>query len=299
MLTSLMQNHLDPSGTQEEFRLNFALITVDEQTYNELINRAGVPHGSNILINYFRNQIEGRWTEFTPFIFDYQTLKCSTLGEVTLHGELRYEQVPNEIVYVSRGTVTVVVPYLNAKSYVWFAESNDIRGFVSFMHDTLDEIPLTPDALVNKSVRNLYAEQNTERNIVLLIMVFVYGFVGMLTLIALTNVISTISTNVRSRSREFAVLQSVGMTHSGINRMLNLESILCTVKSLIYGVPLGILASYLIYRSFLQSVFFSFHFPIIPVAQCILAVFIITWVTMRYAASRLRNKNIVETIRTE
>jgi putative ABC transport system permease protein len=130
-------------------------------------------------------------------------------------------------------------------------------------------------------------------------MMFIYGFVAMLTLIGLTNVISTISTNVRLRSREFAVLRSIGMTHGGLYRMLNLESILCSVKSLVIGLPIGVTASYLIYHSIMASTDFPFEFPWIPIFQCIIAVFFITWIIMRYSASRLRGGNIVEAIRLE
>jgi putative ABC transport system permease protein len=160
--------------------------------------------------------------------------------------------------------------------------------------------PQHDDAVpVNANVRNLAREQNSERAIIQLVLVFIYGFVGMLTLIGLTNVISTISTNVRSRSREFAVLRSVGMTQGGIGRMLNLESILCSAKSLIIGLPLGIAASYLIYHAILFSVDFPYAFPWVAVVQSVLAVFVVTWVTMRYSASRLRGGNIVEEIRKE
>ena len=43
------------------------------------------------------------------------------------------------------------------------------------------------------------------------------------------------------------VPESVGMTHSGLKRMLNLESILCSIKFLVIGVPFGIIGSYISY----------------------------------------------------
>jgi putative ABC transport system permease protein len=131
------------------------------------------------------------------------------------------------------------------------------------------------------------------------IMFFVYGFVGMLTLIALTNVISTISANVRARSGEFAVLESVGMTKRGLWRMLNLESILCSVRSLLFGVPLGIVGAYAAYRAMGLQAEVVFSFPWLAVCECALGVFVITWVTMRYAANRLRGGSIVDAIRAE
>ena len=130
-------------------------------------------------------------------------------------------------------------------------------------------------------------------------MTFVYGFVAMLTLIGLTNVISTISTNVRSRSREFALLQSVGMTPWGLRRMLGLESVLCSAKSLVIGVPLGVVGSYLVYKALKMPVEFSYALPWLPIILCTLGVFVITWALMRYSASRLLGGSIVEAIRKD
>ena len=43
--------------------------------------------------------------------------------------------------------------------------------------------------------------------------IVMYGFVILLITMGFTSVISTLTTNIRIRSREFAVLKSVGMTN--------------------------------------------------------------------------------------
>lgn len=50
------------------------------------------------------------------------------------------------------------------------------------------------------------------------------------------------------RSKEFANLKSVGMTTKEFNRMIRLESILYGLKSLLIGIPLGLIGSYCIYN---------------------------------------------------
>ena len=146
---------------------------------------------------------------------------------------------------------------------------------------------------------DIEAQIEAMRGIPRLIIVFVYGFVGMLTLIGLTNVISTISANVRLRSREFALLRSVGMTQSGLQRMLNLESVLSSMKSLVIGVPLGIAGSYLIYRGMATPVTSAYMPPQIPILQCVFGVVIVTWVVMRFSASKLKVGSIVDALRLE
>ena len=128
--------------------------------------------------------------------------------------------------------------------------------------------------------------------------VFLYGFVGMLTLIGATNVISTISTNTRLRLREFAILASVGMTQGGIGKMLALESLLCSMRALIIGLPLGLLASYGVYHGTqMDRVRFAFILPWQAMIVCIAGVFVLTFVTTMFSASRLRGANIIEAVR--
>jgi len=281
------------------------LLSVDTENYAELCKLAGVPLGSNILVNYFRVNIGGKWTDSTPYDLKGKTLFLLDMREriseqtidLTLHGEISW-QAPKEILWFVSDAITVIVPSHDSYNYAWFTETDEPDEFVEYNLAVFDEmLSFDDESPVSTSAFNTALEENAFRSIFNLIMLFTFGFVSMLTLIGLTNVISTISTNVRSRSREFAVLKSVGMTHGGLNRMLNLESILCSAKSLVIGLPLGIGASYFVYRSIVASVEFDYIFPWLAITQCIIAVFIITWVTMRFAASRLKDGNIVGTIR--
>jgi len=295
-------------GMEIEHGLRVTLITLDAESYAYLCRLAGVEYGSNILINHFRQRVgpEGNWTEFVPFNFTNQTLHIPNMNwddpteilDITLHGELRGSDIPREVLHVSRGYLTIVVPELAVGHYAWFVETADPLGFEEYMWLVFNElIPQNLNPPVNTHISNIVANQNNDRNVARLFMTFIYGFVALLTLVGLTNVISTISTNISSRSREFAVLKSVGMTQRGINHMLNLESIMCSAKSLTIGLPLGVFASYLVYQAVMQAVGFPYEFPLLAVAQSIIAVFIITWVTMRFAAARLKDENIVDAIR--
>jgi len=286
--------------------LPVTLIVVDNKNHEELTRRAGVPVNSNILINHSRTQASGNWAEFAPFVFDNQILQLQNRDDdavtyLPLHGELRGSDVPNEIIQFSAMSyVIVLVPEVNAHFYVWSIQTEDSYNFIkyarSFFHDML---PYDDGVGFVASIFDQASEERAVRSLFHTIMIAMYSFIGMLTLIALTNIISTISTNVRSRSREFAILQSVGMTHKGLRSMLNLESILCSVKSLIYGVPLGVGVSYMMYLFMMESVWFPYELPWLAIIQCIGGVFAIAWLTMRFAVSRLRDKNIVDSIRSE
>jgi putative ABC transport system permease protein len=121
----------------------------------------------------------------------------------------------------------------------------------------------------------------------------------MLSLIAITSVITTISTGMALRRQEFAMLYSAGMTPKGLNKMLNLESLLYGIKSLSIGVPAGLAVSYLIYTAMAESIEFAFKFQWNAVAVSAAAVMLLTFGTMRYGKRKLRKISIVEAIRGE
>ena len=286
-----------------EFSLAVAFVVADTANYAELCRIAGVPAGSNILINRYTHYQDGGREIFTPYIFGGQTLRVTgryddTAFDLPLHGELGITEIPSELIFASTGSVIIIVPEFEVTEYFWFAKPEDKDGFSEYAFELLEGIVYGGNKeQANTSIMDIEAQLEAMRGIPRLIIVFVYGFVIMLTLIGLTNVISTISANVRSRSREFAVLQSAGMTPGGLRRMLNLESILCSVKSIVYGVPLGVAGSFLIYSGTASPAEASYALPWLPVLQCALGVFGLTWVTMRYAASRLRSGSIVDSIR--
>ena len=91
-------------------------------------------------------------------------------------------------------------------------------------------------------------------NMVIWISVFLYGFIIVISLIGVTNIFNTMTTNMSLRSKEFAMLKSIGMTKKEFNRMIRLESIFYGFKSLIIGCTLGIGLSYLIYKALLNSI---------------------------------------------
>jgi putative ABC transport system permease protein len=137
------------------------------------------------------------------------------------------------------------------------------------------------------------------RNIILIINIFIYGFIIMMSLITLANVFNTISTSIKLRRREFAMLRSVGMTDRSFTRMMVYECLLYGLKALLYGLPASVIASWLIYQALVDNADVSFGMPWASVAVAVCTVFSIVFVTMLYATKRLNRQNTVEALRLE
>ena len=297
---------------QPQYELSTSIITVDPEYYAILAERAGVPMGSNILLNHYAINDKGNVVIFEPLIFQNQTLQLvhmyDGITEVEIHGMLTVEQLPTEFIPINPAAsvaVSLIVPYADMRDATWLATPDNIEGFMEHAHIVMEEMyPHFNDGEYmgeGFSIR-IYEMKDYVRVMNLgigMATVFTYSFTIALTIIGLTSVISTLSTNVRMRSREFAVLQSVGMTYDGLKHMLNLESIMCSSKAITFGVPIGIILTYLIHLPIRTQFPIPYQLPWLAIIQCIVGVFAITWVTMRFSVSHLRKKNIIENIRRE
>jgi putative ABC transport system permease protein len=121
----------------------------------------------------------------------------------------------------------------------------------------------------------------------------------MLSLIAITSVIATISTNITLRRQEFAMLYSAGMTPGGMNKMLNLESLLYGLKSLLIGLPVGMVLSDLIYKAMELTFEYAYQLPVGALIISTVVVILLTFGTMHYSRGKLGRISIVEAIRKE
>lgn len=91
------------------------------------------------------------------------------------------------------------------------------------------------------------------------ILTFIIGLIGIL------NFVNSILTSIITRRREFAMLQSIGMTGSQLTKMLCLEGLYYALGTMLFSLVLGILFSSIILRGVTASLwFFSYHFIITP-----------------------------------
>ncbi len=151
----------------------------------------------------------------------------------------------------------------------------------------------------NIIVNNVYKYNQRQEQTIMLMSVFTYGFIALITAISIANIYNTISTSISLRKREFAMLKSVGMTPKGFNKMINYESIFYGVKSLLYGLPTSIIIMYLIHRSLMNSFDYKFALPWANILYVIVAVFIIIGSAMLYSSSKVKKENIIDALKQE
>lgn len=149
------------------------------------------------------------------------------------------------------------------------------------------------------SVDNKEENVRIMRNLILLIGIFLYGFITVIILISVTNIFNTITTSMELRKPEFAMLKSVGMTSKEFNRMIRLESIFVCIKSLIFGIPIGLAISYVIYLLLSQNEDLKFEVPFNGIIISSIFVLLLISILMKYSISKINKQNTIETIRNE
>lgn len=180
------------------------------------------------------------------------------------------------------------IDYLSEGIYINAENANELEETISNL-----------DGGQEFSVYNVEKMANMYNAMTLVISIFAYGFIIVISLIGVTNIFNTITTNMRLRSKEFAMLKSIGMTKREFNRMIRLESLFYGVKSLIIGIPLGLLAGMGIFMAFSMNLATDFVVPYTAIAISIVFVFAVVWLIMRFSISKVQKQNIIETIRND
>ena len=277
------------------------IIGMDEKSFKEYVDKLGLNYNSvknkGVLVNnYSYINAEGVRTE--KGIYNYkkdETIKGTYNGSPL---EIDVSEVTNvrpsglENFWDSGGYLIVSEEEyhdLSFTPYILTINADD-PGQVTL--DINNEIP-------ELSAVNIGENAQAERSIYLLTAIFLYGFIAVITLIGVTNIFNTITSNLELRQKEFAMLKSVGMTRKEFNRMINLETIFYSIKALIYGVALGSIGSYLVYLATASKLDYGYHFPLSATIISIVAVFILVFIIMKYSMNKINKQNIIETIRKD
>lgn len=201
--------------------------------------------------------------------------------------------------YISEDHVNVSALNLRDDESVIFANPGDHAKDISEYIETMNERKAETGG-IELSAYDLKEGIKETENVILLLAIFMYGFIAVIALIGVTNIFNTITTNIQLRAKEFAMLKSIGMTDDEFNRMIRLESVLYTLRALLIGLPIGIVISYGTHYLLNQGgIGLSYELPIIPILISIVSVTLLIAVIMRYSVRQVSRQNIIETIRQD
>ncbi len=134
-------------------------------------------------------------------------------------------------------------------------------------------------------------------------MVRVIGTIGIalaavIALIGILNFINAVITGIIARKREFAMLQSIGMTNRQLQKMLIIEGVSYVGIAGIISLVLGSLIAWRLLSAFNHMLaFFEYHFQILPFLIMLPLLFLVAVIAPLAAYRRIQKKSIVERLR--
>lgn len=136
-----------------------------------------------------------------------------------------------------------------------------------------------------------------------IIELLLYGFLILIVGISVTNIFSTIAINIILRSKEFAILESTGMTNKQIKKMIRTENIIASLKGIIFGSIVSFTILWFVYKQVMgENMDVSKFMENINVWAFLLAsmlIYGITWLSSIYAVRKINKEDIVKVINNE
>lgn len=220
-------------------------------------------------------------------------------------GLVKYDKNSLPCSFVPANVVGVFVPYSQYVNVIEKGlEPNDVKLAMCIETDEHKEVAENLTTLLSENdFGGNYVSDNvdaleTMNTVMFIIQVFVYGFITLISLITIANIINTISANIALRRKEFAMLKSVGTTPKGFSKMVSLESVFYALKAVIFGVPISVLISVVLNKMLGESSI-PYHFDIKLYLSVIIIVFVLISITMIYSVRKLKDDNIIEALKED
>ena len=297
-----------------------SIIVMDDTTYNNYKKELGLTSDKIILLNKFKGVSYGE----KRINYNIPVIKNNNNGYIKLCNidDSTVEDIENDYSKYCNKTINNI--YITDKYDPMFEEGvyndnykiivnrkiyevtfdrkidNVKYNIISDNTDNIDKLTKELDKYDNVNYTNVKESMKQANNMILVIKILMYGFIGLVTLIGVTSVFNTISTSMALRKREFAVLRSIGLTRKGFNKILFFESLFFGLKSLIYAIPVSFGVTVIIHYALADMM--SINSIVIPwkaIIISIVSVFVIVLLTMMYSTSKIKKHNIIEQIREE
>ena len=284
------------------------VISLSKEAYERYVSKLGgdyekYKNGAILIDKNINTNNDGKKIQGNIYTWKKGDIITGKINDTQCNIEIlaKTEEIPAgvNILYNPDAFIIVSEDFINKvgyKSIALYSNSNDAYKLDEEIKQYKQENNITDNTI---QTFNMEESARAENAIVLVISIFLYGFIGVITLIGITNIFNTITTNMNLRKKEFAMLKSIGMTKKEFNRMIRLESIFYGLKSLIIGIPIGIILSYGMFTVFRNNMEMEYILPYKSIVISIVFVAVIIGIIMKYSMSKINKQNVIETIRND
>ena len=224
--------------------------------------------------------------------------------------------------------VTYVQAYVNEKTFANIVRNEEHgMGFSGFYQSDLKGDKKIEDIMKKQQQENLEKEYDSGKlqmftetimtpagvigmikGMITIFQLLIYGFLILVILMSVVNIFTTITINILLRSRELAILKSVGMSDKQFDKMLRGENYIACLRSIIFGTVVSLILLFVtkviidkgqvnIDFRFIADMLGSINY--IALAISIILVYGITFVSTFFAKRSIKSQDIVEVIRRD
>lgn len=319
----------------EAYRINTQIVAIDDKSFTEYCNNLNIDPKEYYDINNKKaiiiNDVVDVYNSTPRDITRIKFLNIEKGDELTISEKAYDSSVGDYEFNIAVGTVTnkypefhqyndfdhytlpVIMPmsvYENIVSN--FHPENKTRSLCSwvYINSDRDKIPQILSDM-NKVTDKYYGigdihywnpikAEEDKKNSDSIIKLIVYSIAGLFALIGIVNAFTTVSTSIKQRKREFAMLRSIGISPKGMNKMLLLEGAFFGLKPIINSLPV-ICIVILISLKF-TGIYLSEFIAVMPAIPIIgFAVLILAFISLAYFVSLndIKRETIVEAVKEE
>lgn len=210
------------------------------------------------------------------------------LGQTSLEAYFSLNLLVNEKTFNQLSSL-----YNYSNTMIYYTSSNND----ALIKEINDLITKYPDETIHSY--NLSEEAKQANQTILIINIFTYGFIILIGLISIANIINTISTSMALRTKEFSMLKSIGMTPKAFNKMIYFESLFYGLKTLVYSLPIGLIIMYFLYQNLTDVFDRPFSVPIPSFIILIIAIFTIVFTTLIFSSRKIKQLTIIDGLKND
>ncbi len=128
---------------------------------------------------------------------------------------------------------------------------------------------------------------------------FLYSFTILIVVVTISNIVNTLSNDIENKSKNFAILNTLGMTKKQFLKISFLEYLTYLSISFVLGGCFSIFVNYIIY--FLEPFYYlyTFKMPVIEMGIVLALLGVILFIMMLYLNKKLKTNHIIEIIKDE
>lgn len=263
----------------------YILLSVECDDNGNMIENNDVHVGDTVRINHI--------------IMDGLSSKTEEIFDFTIMAKVR----TNENTTTTRNTGTTRF-YLPTENFLPLCNNPHLVSFpfnvksntVSEMEEFLDNYVKSIEPNMDFTSKETYIDSFHDLTSLIVIiggaLSIIIGFIG------IANFVNSVLTSIITRRKEFAMLQSIGMTGKQLKQMLSYEGLYYAVGTILVSTILGIISSMVIVKGISNGIwFFTYHFVMYPMLAVYPFLIVLTILLPTILYSQTAKVSIVERLR--